>query len=845
MSKTSKLLALALALVMVLSLAACQPAKPTTAPTTATEGTKASQETDKPTEKPTDAAPTEKPTDAAPTDPVTPTEPENPPVTDKGTIAVYTTSTFGQKFSPFFYTTAYDGEVVSMVTGSLLTSDRGGAVIMNGIKGETVDYNGTDYTYYGMGDCEVIQNEDGTVDYKLTMRDDIVFSDGVPATIDDVIFGIYVYSDPVYDGSNTLYALPIKGMEEYRKGMESRGAAILHAGEENTDFTNWTKEQQDAFWTRYKATNVDLARLITEYVNAKYQSYAESRLGYTYDVVKEKEGLQVALGMAMWGFGARVKDEDDNPTSVFQDALKMKQYDLAKEEYPTIDDYAAVLLAAYEGDYIEMFDTEKTDKESALGITVADLGPDYELGVRTGSGADYISGIEKTGPYTMTVHLDSFDAIAIYDMAFTVAPLHYYGDTSLYDYDAHKFGFTKGDLSIVKAKTTQPLGCGPYVFEGYQNGVVTFTANEKYFLGAPKIETFLFQEGVDSDYVPGIIKGQYDIAQPSINEETVKAIKDANSNDELVGDTITTYLVDYRGYGYIGINADLVNVGGEPGSDASKALRKGFMTLMAIYRDSVIASYYGDRAAVIQYPISNTSWAAPKPADEGFKNAYSTDVEGKPIYDSSMNDEQRFEAAKKAAIGYFKAAGFKYDEQTGKFTDVTEKYEILIPGQGEQDHPAYGVAVNASNVLESLGITLQVNDVGTSVWNAALEENTAMMWAAAWQASVDPDMTQVYSSANAHGNGTNSNHYSVDDADLDALIKAGRQSADTEERKAIYKEAMEIIMDWGCELPTYQRKDCTTVSTIRTDVSTMTPDMTPYWGWSAELEKLVSTVKAQ
>ena len=216
MSKTSKLLALALALVMVLSLAACQPAKPTTAPTTATEGTKASQETDKPTEKPTDAAPTEKPTDAAPTDPVTPTEPENPPVTDKGTIAVYTTSTFGQKFSPFFYTTAYDGEVVSMVTGSLLTSDRGGAVIMNGIKGETVDYNGTDYTYYGMGDCEVIQNEDGTVDYKLTMRDDIVFSDGVPATIDDVIFGIYVYSDPVYDGSNTLYALPIKGMEEYR-----------------------------------------------------------------------------------------------------------------------------------------------------------------------------------------------------------------------------------------------------------------------------------------------------------------------------------------------------------------------------------------------------------------------------------------------------------------------------------------------------------------------------------------------------------------------------------------------------------------------------------------------------
>ena len=318
----------------------------------------------------------------------------------------------------------------------------------------------------------------------------------------------------------------------------------------------------------------------------------------------------------------------------------------------------------------------------------------------------------------------------------------------------------------------------------------------------------------------------------------MKAIQDANANGELQGETITTVLVDYRGYGYLGINADLVNVNGEPGSDASKALRKGFMTLFSVYRDTVINSYYGDRAAVIQYPISNTSWAAPKPADEGYRNAYSVDVDGNPIYDASMSEEQRYEAAKQAAIGYFKAAGFTFDEAAGKFTDVPETYEVMIPGAGQQDHPAYGVAVAASNVLAELGITLQVNDVGTSVWNNALEGNTAMMWAAAWQATVDPDMTQVYSSANAHGKGTNSNHYSVDDADLDELIKAGRSSADTEERKSIYKDAMEIIMDWGCELPLYQRKDCTTFSTQRVDIDTIPQDMTPYWNWYAEIETL-------
>jgi peptide/nickel transport system substrate-binding protein len=99
-------------------------------------------------------------------------------------------------------------------------------------------------------------------------------------------------------------------------------------------------------------------------------------------------------------------------------------------------------------------------------------------------------------------------------------------------------------------------------------------------------------------------------------------------------------------------------------------------------------------------------------------------------------------------------------------------------------------------------------------------------------------MTQVYSSANAHGNGTNSNHYSVDDAELDELIKEGRSSADTELRKSIYKDAMNIIMDWGCELPLYQRKDCTVASSERIVIDTLPHDMTPYWGWYAEINTL-------
>ncbi len=713
---------------------------------------------------------------------------------DAPSTLVYATSTFGQKFSPFFATTAYDMEVVDLTQGLLLAADRGGAIVEHGIEGETRTYNGTDYTYYGMGDVEVVQNEDGTVDYNLTMRDDIVFSDGTPADIDDVIFGIYVLCDPTYDGSSTIYAMPIEGMEEYRSGMESLASLLISAGRDNEDFTYWDADTQAAFWADIDQAGAAFAQEIVDYCKGAGYNEAED---------------SVAACAANWGF------------ELPEDA--------------TAADFFANMVEAYEGDLITLSDTE------TAGSSLFDLMENYaaySVGVSTGSGAANIAGIQRTGDYTMTVHMTEFDATAIYNMAFTIAPLHYYGDESLYDYDNNSFGFPKGDLSIVKDKTTVPVGCGAYVFDSYDKGVVTLKANPYYFEGEPVTKVMLMQEGVDSDYVPGIITGTYDISTPTINSDTVAAIKDANSNDDLVGDTLTTYLIDYRGYGYLGINADLVNIDGEPGSDASRALRKGFMTLFSVYRDTVINSYYGDRAAVIQYPISNTSWAAPKPADEGYRTAYSVDVDGNPIYTSAMSDEEKYAAAREAAIGYFKAAGFTWDEAAGKFTDATATYEVMIPGQGQQDHPAYGVAVAASEVLADLGITLQVNDVGTSVWNNALEGNTAMMWAAAWQSTVDPDMTQVYHSSNAHGNGTNSNHYSVDDAALDELIETGKKSADTEYRKSVYKEAMEIIMDWGCELPLYQRKNCYVASTIRVDNDTMPKDMTPYWVWYAEINTL-------
>ena len=106
----------------------------------------------------------------------------------------------------------------------------------------------------------------------------------------------------------------------------------------------------------------------------------------------------------------------------------------------------------------------------------------------------------------------------------------------------------------------------------------------------------------------------------------------------------------FLGYGYIGINSHTVSVGGEPDSDASKNLRKAFATIFSVYRDVAIDSYYGEVATVINYPISNTSWAAPQPTDDGYKVAFSTDVNGNDIYTSDMSADDKYVAAKAAAL---------------------------------------------------------------------------------------------------------------------------------------------------------------------------------------------------
>ena len=853
------------------------------------------------------------------------------PPYDGGDTLVVGYSPFSGKFSPFFATTAYDQDVAGMTQVGLLSTDREGNVVKNGIEGETIAYNGTDYTYTGIANVEITVNDDGTVKYAFTLRDDVKFSDGETLTVDDVIFTMYVLSDPTYNGSSTFYALPIKGMEEYRQGMEQLGNLILAMGPTYTANDNFTEAEHAEYWAALKVAGTDFVKEIVDYVNASYASYYTTSYGGKWgEAIAENEGLKVAFGMAMWGFGGWTSEttyaedatgnvglvgeeyknlwtftdseEDASFAAVVGGETKLftrataettanlyyisateqteagyvytvtafegtrytgtTVYDGAFEDslgnvydctttYPTLENYWAAVEGKYVAgeDYVAEYSnltTTETAGTSLFDFLNANTNDKFTKGIQTGEGAANISGIVKTGANTFEVNMTEFDAVAIYQLGVSVAPLHYYGSDDLYDYDNNKFGFVKGDLSSVRAKTSNPVGAGAYKFVKFESGVVTFERNELYWKGCPKIQYVKFQEVTsEADKVSGITTGTIDVSDPSSTESAINTIKGANSNGELSGNVVTYNAVDNLGYGYIGICANTVKVGTDAASDASKNLRKGFATLFSVYREVVINSYYGDRAAVINYPISNTSWAAPKPADEGYAIAYSKDVNGNPIYTDSMSTDERYAAALAAAVGFFKAAGYTYDEATKKFTAAPEgaslAYEFIIPADGIGDHPSYDILTNAKEALETVGITLNINDPSDSnvLWDA-LEAGTCNMWAAAWGSTVDPDMYQVYHSSNVVGleGSTESNHYFIQDAELDNLIMEARKSADNTYRKTLYKQCLEIILDWGVEVPTYQRQNMLIFSTERVNVSTLTPDITTYWGWMNDIELL-------
>ncbi len=171
-------------------------------------------------------------------------------------------------FNPFFSTSAPDGTIVSMTQIGMLGADY--------VNGEVEVAYGDDEAVVTK-DYDIVENDDGTVTYTFVLKNGIKFSDGHPLTMEDVLFNYYVYLDPVYTGSNTLYSTDILGLSEYRTqkvGSSSNDSDNLITSQAATRAQARTMELVNLFHSELKASSTN--EVPYDVMKAAIESYSVS-----------------------------------------------------------------------------------------------------------------------------------------------------------------------------------------------------------------------------------------------------------------------------------------------------------------------------------------------------------------------------------------------------------------------------------------------------------------------------------------------------------------------------------------------------------------------------------------
>lgn len=835
----------------------------------------------------------------------------NDPETRTFTMSI---STPDGVFNPYFSSSAYDSSITGLTQIGMLSTDSQGKIVC----GENEPTVAKDYTS---------KTEGAYTTYEFLIKNGIKFSDGEPLTIDDVLFNLYVYLDPAYSGSATIYSTDIVGLKNYRQqsttvGDESAfeeqfiGEANQRIGDlvdfvkynyaqtpkdERPDYVESWSEEKKASAKKDFGTVADKFKeeLTTDWNSIDKESYKDWNFTEVWQIFLYNDGgysnfLQEnpeKPGYPLKDADGNYKLNEEEAQACYDDEIQPyidEHPELSKEnaikEYCINSVHNNYFPKTKDGDY----DLSRTKGDNfysivnywATATTISDLftqeaKTEYFAksekivptisGITTRKEATSFNGKKLDGEYdVLTIKINGVDPKAIYNFAFTVAPMHYYsthswtnpetGITKDYigSFDASKgeFGIEFGNSTFMtevvnggRDKVGLPVGAGCYMASD-ENGSekssasAFFNNNMIYYVRNPYFETvgsglsnakikYVTYKVVESDQIINAIKqNNVDYGEPSATQDNIKYADGAG---------VGHVEISTSGYGYVGINPRFV-----PNINVRRAIMKAFDTSI------IVNDYYqGGLAEIIRRPMSTNSWAYPKGVGVyEYKEETGETINYK--YDSTGSE---IEALVKAA-GYTKNSNGVYEKNIAGFGTDTLNYKFTIAG-GSTDHPAYKMFLRAQSILNSVGFDVKVVTSQTAL--SDLSSGKLAVWAAAWSSTIDPDMYQVYhidsqaSSTSNWGykqiksgkNGAYKQEYQII-SDLSDLIDAGRATIDENERKRIYANALDMIMELAVEFPTYQRKDMMAYNKNVLDVKTMTPEneRSPYNGLISRIWEL-------
>ena len=802
-------------------------------------------------------------------------------IDNETTRLVLSTAELDGVFNPFYSSSASDGSVVGMTQIGMLSSDKDGKVAYGKDEACVVlDYQAI-----------TTNNEDGTpkeTTYYFVLKNDLKFSDGSALTMKDVLFNLYVYLDPAYYGSSTIYSTEILGLEEYRtqsrnenvqEGFNAQFTAlasdrvlrlvecleIVYDDNEGTsltedemifELTEVMNQLKDSGYDGAEAygTVVDDYNLAVKYFREELKSDYTYSKGTAQDIsFTDKNGNKVTLttdteaflyneGFITWDKDNKVFDyslgdksknwsEDEAINAIFTSYVPNKMIDVVvgwATAQKLLDYFASLEKQAY----FESIDEEDRIKNIS-GIKYANRSESVTVnGVEYGVPTLDANGAVVSGNEVLQITIDKVDPKAIWNFAFNVAPMYYYSNAeqiALFDYESH-FGLEFGSIEFQDAviknpdKIGVPVGAGPYKATTRTGDSSKVTAGTFW-----DVNLVYFERNENFMFDVKIKYINYKVVSTNLMLESlysgeVHFVEPACKQENI--DSIAAKSKD--GFASTDIMTNgygYIGINAEFIPDIN--VRRAIMH--AINTDYAVDYYFGYSKPITR-PMTKASWAYPDGVDE-LGQYYAYDETG--------------ETSKKLVeeAGYILNADGVYAKN-----GQTLKYTFTIAGD-TTDHPAYAALKKAAEILNKIGFDIEVKPDINAL--KKLNSGDLTVWAAAWGAGVDPDMYQVYhmdSTAGSTANWgydailspSNANKFSTELSlvkQLSAIIDQARETLDEDRRAELYADALDLVMELAVELPTYQRSDLFAYNTNIIDVSTLTPpsELTPYNGPMARI----------
>ena len=822
---------------------------------------------------------------------------------------VFSTQEADKVFNPFFSTTAVDGNIVGMTQIGMLGNDKDGKPTY----GDDEAVVTKDLQIVTQGTPEV--NE--TTTYYFVLKNNVRFSNGTYLTMKDVLFNLYVYLDPVYTGSSTIYSTDIVGLKEYRTQAvdeqeqdsfrtqfelvaETRIQSLISVcGDIIDTYDSFTEEEFKGYLAEYTELNENYKNVVTDYLKAVElfkeeldSDYSNSMNSYEDIVFSDKDGKiyknlftsDVEAFLYNEGYISWNKKEGKLTSSLVNDPQVLKSWTkeqaintIVADKIPnsieeilsywntsiTLNDF---LVNEAMEEYFK--DGSKKTVNNISGIKFANRNDAVSVNGVTYDVPQYNEdGSVKEGSYeVLSITIKDVDPKAIWNFAFTVAPMYYYSTEEVYkdfDYETN-FGVEycsqtfMNDVVKNSDKLGVPVGAGAYAAsrssggitgvkpgEFYNLGVIYYEANPYFLMGEAKIKKLRFQVVAANQMITVLQNGQVDYIEPNADPKTIAQL------DELKNQGVENKSIQTAGYGYIGINAGKV-----PDLKVRQAIMHSINTKECV-------DYYQTTAKAIYRPMSLSSWAYPKgatayypylgspiPEDLTVVNpdyaVYVTNVCRKGPGELLTEEEQ---------LTYIRmlveSAGYQLNENDVYYKGSNVlKYTFTVAGE-ETDHPAWNALFHASEVLNKVGFQINVTTDSNAL--KKLSSGALTVWAAAWGSSIDPDMYQVYHIDSSASSTLNWGYKQIKAnvggkydyeleliTDLSEIIELARKTNDDKKRTRLYSQALDLVMQLAVELPTYQRDDLFAYNSNKIDKSTLTPEeeLSPFKGLISDIHKV-------